>query len=226
MPTPIAYQKIQTSSGIKDIPLYNPADVSYPACRIQTPHGLGCYDLIAPTPQTPLRISTPQGIKGINLTVASSGPTPFLFANQSQTITWSTNVGYRGAGVRAMAATTITKVGVKGGATGIWSLWKLDNTTFNCTTQLASGTTLAVPNGSGYRLSDDISVPVSAGDNLLLTFQYASGIEASGTYHYQTGSSANSDSFFQGNNRMVSVSPTAGTSTTTGFTYDLVVYHI
>jgi hypothetical protein len=81
MPTPIAYQKIQTSSGTKDIPLYNPADVSYSAFRIQTTHGLGCYDLITPTAQTPLRISTAQGIKGINTVVASG--TPLNFASYS-----------------------------------------------------------------------------------------------------------------------------------------------
>ena len=164
---------------------------------------------------------------------STGGQTPpssssFLTAAQGGTISWSTNTGQRGGGVTAKQATTITKVGVKGGASGAWSLWKLDNTTFNITTKLAEGTTLAAPDSNGYRLSGDISIAVSANDNLLLCFTYATGIDASGTYRYQTGSSANSDTYFQGNNRIIN--PTNGVPqlndvTSTGYTYDMVIYH-
>jgi hypothetical protein len=65
--TPISYQKIQTSSGAIEIPIYAISDVTYPVCRINTPNGIGCYDLIEPTNETPLRVFTNGGVKGVNL---------------------------------------------------------------------------------------------------------------------------------------------------------------
>ncbi|PFN77605.1 hypothetical protein COJ85_32060 [Bacillus sp. AFS076308] len=223
MATPIAHQKVKTSSSIINIPIYSINDVSYPAARVSTPNGIGYYDLVNPTNATPLRIQTAQGIKGVNL--GASRNALFYFANQSGTITNSTNTGVRGGGVTVQKTTTITKVGVKGGAGGAWSLWKLDNTTFNITAKLAEGTTLSSPDASGFRLSSDISVPLSVGDNILLCFTYATGIDASGTYRYQTGTSANSDAYFIGNNRIISSTPTTGSTTGTGFTYDMILHH-
>jgi hypothetical protein len=81
MPTPIAYQKIRTSAGLVQIPLYAVADVTYSAFRVRTPAGIGCYDLIDPTAQTPLRIRTPLGIKGINTVVQAEGSSILNFTN-------------------------------------------------------------------------------------------------------------------------------------------------
>lgn len=67
MATPIAYQKISTSKGIIDVPIYNEADVAIKSLRIQLAGGIGCYDLVTASPTTPLRVMTPDGIKGINL---------------------------------------------------------------------------------------------------------------------------------------------------------------
>ncbi|HDU1185817.1 TPA: chitobiase/beta-hexosaminidase C-terminal domain-containing protein, partial [Listeria monocytogenes] len=73
----------------------------------------------------------------------SSGTTQFLLASQSQTISYSSNVGTRGGGVHVKVNTTITGVGAKGGASGNWSLWKLDPVTYNITQQLASGSAVS-----------------------------------------------------------------------------------
>jgi phage gp45-like len=154
--------------------------------------------------------------------------TPFYLANQSGTINWSQNTGTRGGGVKALKNMTITGIGAKGGATGTWSLWQLDNTTYNITTKLAEGTTLAAPDGSGYRIANGLNISINANDNFLLCFQYATGIDASGTYRFQTGSSANADSSFTWNNRIIAAAdgtPIAGHTTDTGYTYDLVIYH-
>jgi hypothetical protein len=153
---------------------------------------------------------------------------PFYMANSGATISYSANNGQRGGGVLAKVNTTITKVGVKGGASGAWSIWKLDNTTFNIVSKITEGTTLSAPDANGYRLSNDISVPVVAGDNLLIVFTYATGIDSNGTYRFQTGASATSDSYFAGNNRIINSAngvPVLNDITSTGFTYDTVIYH-
>jgi hypothetical protein len=153
---------------------------------------------------------------------------PFYLANQSGTINWSQNTGTRGGGVKALKNMTITAVGAKGGASGAWSLWQLDNTTYNLTAKLAEGTTLAAPDGSGYRIASGLNIPVNANDNFLLCFTYATGLDASGTYRFQTGTAANADSSFTWNNRIVlgaDGTPIVGHATDTGFTYDLVIYH-
>jgi hypothetical protein len=74
MPTPIAYQKMRTSSGIISIPIYNINDVSLPIIRIRTPNGIGAYDIIDATIDTPIRIRTHLGIKGINIGTISIDP--------------------------------------------------------------------------------------------------------------------------------------------------------
>jgi hypothetical protein len=74
MATPLSYQKVSTPSGVLTIPIYAPTDVSYPALRIQTPQGIGCYDLIEATTETPLRINTPLGIRGVNTSENSGDP--------------------------------------------------------------------------------------------------------------------------------------------------------
>jgi hypothetical protein len=76
MATPIGYQKIQTSNGILDIPVYAPGDVTYPVFRIRTPNGTGCYDLVSPTIETPLRVYTSSGLKGVNQGTSSGGAEP------------------------------------------------------------------------------------------------------------------------------------------------------
>jgi hypothetical protein len=163
----------------------------------------------------------------INVTTAVT-ITPFYLANQGGTINYSTNTGTRGGGVKALKNMTITGVGVKGGATGTWSLWKLDNTTYNITAKLAEGTTLSAPDGSGYRIVNGLNIPINTNDNFLLCFQYTTGVDPSGTYRFQTGTSANSDSSFTWNNRIVlgaDGTPIVGHGTDTGFTYDMVIYH-
>lgn len=91
MATPIGYQKIQTSNGTVDVPIYAPGDVTYPVCRINTPNGVGCYDLVAPTSETFLRIFTSDGIKGVNLGT-SSEPENLIDANNFGTFGVSTVV--------------------------------------------------------------------------------------------------------------------------------------
>lgn len=71
MPTPITTQKIQTPSGIISIPIYALADMTNNSCRINTSHGIGCYELVDPS-LSALRISTSSGIKGINLTASAT----------------------------------------------------------------------------------------------------------------------------------------------------------
>jgi hypothetical protein len=70
MATPITYQYIKNSSGIIEIPIYSITDVPLPLVRINTPAGIGCYDLVEPTINTPIRINTHLGVKGVNLTPA------------------------------------------------------------------------------------------------------------------------------------------------------------
>jgi hypothetical protein len=69
--TPIAWQRLTTSSGVIDIPIYSITDPNIvdKSFRIQTGNGIGCFDLITPTSATPFKIATSGGIKGINLVV-------------------------------------------------------------------------------------------------------------------------------------------------------------
>lgn len=69
MPTPISIQKIKTSGGLIEIPIYSLSDVSDSSLRIKTPAGIGAYDLVQPSVSTPLRVKTSSGIKGINLSM-------------------------------------------------------------------------------------------------------------------------------------------------------------
>jgi hypothetical protein len=71
MPAPIAYQKIRTSTGIVDIPIYSIIDYPNSPVRVATPTGIGCYNLVAPTNDHPIRIVTNTGIMGINQIVVS-----------------------------------------------------------------------------------------------------------------------------------------------------------
>lgn len=73
MVTPLTYQKIQTSTGIVSIPIYNVADVAYSKLRVMTSKGLGAYDLVAISDTLPLRIMTPNGIKSFNTVLISEG---------------------------------------------------------------------------------------------------------------------------------------------------------
>ncbi len=76
MVTPLTYQKMQTSTGIVSIPIYNPADVAYSNLRVMTNKGLGSYDLVAVSSTLPLRIMTPHGIKAFNTVLISDGGQP------------------------------------------------------------------------------------------------------------------------------------------------------
>ena len=93
MPTPIATQKMMTSKGIIEIPIYSPSDVADSSLRIQTSHGIGCYDLVPPTASTPLRVMTAKGIKGINMVVPTAPP-PLLITDS---FTRPNNVNSMGA---------------------------------------------------------------------------------------------------------------------------------
>jgi hypothetical protein len=70
MATPITYQYVKTLAGVIEIPIYSITDVPLPIIRINTPSGIGCYDLVEPTINTPIRVNTHLGVKGINLTPA------------------------------------------------------------------------------------------------------------------------------------------------------------
>jgi len=65
--TPIAIQKIATATGVIDVPIYAISDVTDSSVRIQTSNGIGCYHIVEPSNDTPFRIMTQNGIKGISL---------------------------------------------------------------------------------------------------------------------------------------------------------------
>jgi len=69
MPIPIAHKTLQTPGGTVEIPIYNVADVIDSSYRVFTNRGVGCYDLIEPNGETPLRVMTKNGIKGVNTKV-------------------------------------------------------------------------------------------------------------------------------------------------------------
>jgi hypothetical protein len=87
MASPIATQKISTSSGVLNVPVFALSDVSYPAAVIQTPNGMGCYDLVDPTDATPLRVNTPNGVKGVSLVGSGSGTIANLVDFNNRVIT-------------------------------------------------------------------------------------------------------------------------------------------
>lgn len=71
MPTPIAFQKIQTETELITIPIFSLSEITDNSCRVQLESEVGCYDLMEPSEETPLRVSTSDGIKGINLFISS-----------------------------------------------------------------------------------------------------------------------------------------------------------
>lgn len=85
MPTPIAYQRIKTSTGVLNIPIYNVGDVALPIVRVATPSLVGAYDLVDVSNATPIRIRTSLGVKGVNTEVVSGGSVTSLidFSNYS-----------------------------------------------------------------------------------------------------------------------------------------------
>ena len=80
MPTPLTNLKIQTNNGIIDVPIYSVTDMPNSPFRIMTAKGLGCFELGEPTNQTPLRIMTNTGVKGVNLV---STPTTNIIVSDS-----------------------------------------------------------------------------------------------------------------------------------------------
>jgi len=81
MPTPIAYQHIKSPTGIIEIPIYALSDFPNAIVRLATPNGIGCYDLVEPTNETPIRVQTKLGVKGINLAISSVGSNALNFDN-------------------------------------------------------------------------------------------------------------------------------------------------
>ena len=65
----IGTQKIRTTAGYIEIPIYEIGDVEYPALKIRTLNGIGCYNLVPVSNETPIRVRTMRGIMGI-----STGP--------------------------------------------------------------------------------------------------------------------------------------------------------
>jgi hypothetical protein len=76
MANPISIQKIMTGNGLIEIPIYSLSDVDDSSLRIKTPAGVGTYDLVQPSADTPLRILTSSGIMGINLGEINGGAEP------------------------------------------------------------------------------------------------------------------------------------------------------
>ena len=73
MPTVIAKQKFKGKNGVLEIPVYSLSDFPNSPLRVKTATGIGVYDLVAPSTETPIRVMTKLGIKGINLTVGTGG---------------------------------------------------------------------------------------------------------------------------------------------------------
>lgn len=88
----IATHRIMTAGGIVDVPVYNLGDVVNNFCRVQTELGVGCYSLVTPTANTPLRVQTHKGIFGI-LTVKKIATVLDTF-NRAD----STDIGMTGTG--------------------------------------------------------------------------------------------------------------------------------
>lgn len=67
MGTPIAFQRIQLSTGIHEIPIYSitDPDIEDTSLRIMTSQGVGCYELADNIEETsiPLHISTVNGVR-------------------------------------------------------------------------------------------------------------------------------------------------------------------
>lgn len=80
MVTPLTFLKVQTDTGVVDIPIYNVSDVAYSAFRIMTNVGIGCFDLTGVS--TPFKIMTSVGVKGINTQLISNPTdTPTIVEN-------------------------------------------------------------------------------------------------------------------------------------------------
>ena len=63
--TPIGFQRMLLADGLVNIPIYPLHQVDYTALRTFVNGEVACYDLIEPSDDTPIRIKTPRGTKGI-----------------------------------------------------------------------------------------------------------------------------------------------------------------